>query len=488
MKVVLIWPPTVDIKTNFAGMASMPLGISYLAAYLREKGVSVKLIDAFGIAPENVKPFKEDYVTIGLAPKEIAGMVDSDANLAAISATASVSHNVVMEIINEIRKIRQDMKIVVGGNHASFEYKEFLKNGADFVILGEGEVALFELTQYLEGKKKIKDIDGIAWKDRKKIFANPKTRFVEDLDSLPFPARDLLPMETYWSRKEAHGPMRSKYTPIFSSRGCPFACSYCSSPIFWQRKWRPRSPKNVADEIEYCVKNFGITDFHFEDDNLTLKKDRIIGICKEIIERNLKITWNTPNGIRGDTVDFEVLHWMKKAGCAHITIAPETGSEHVLKLMNKNVNLEHQIEIVKIANRLGMNTCAFFIIGFPGENAEDRKKTKKYLGRLAAAGLAEVGIFIFTPLPGTKIFGKYKNSYSKNWEKCMVTAPHWRKDYGELQEYRKSLYMNFFRNQTLHHPKKVLKYGINLLAGRQETKTDLVLKKALGHIRKKAPF
>ena len=292
-------------------------------------------------------------------------------------------------------------------------------------------------------------------------------------------------METYWNRKEAHGPMRNKYTPIFSSRGCPFSCSYCSSPIFWQKKWRPRSPKNVVDEIDYCVKNFGITDFHFEDDNLTLKKDRIIEICREIIGRKLKITWNTPNGIRGDTVDFEVLHWMKKAGCMHITIAPETGSEHVLKLMNKSVNLEHQVEIVKIANKLGMNTCAFFIIGFPGENAEDREKTKKYIGRLAAAGLDEVGIFIFTPLPGTKIFSKYKNIYSRNWEKCMVTAPHWRKDYKDLQNYRKILYMNFFRNQALHHPKKILNYGKNLLTGRQETKTDLVLRKAFGNFRKK---
>jgi radical SAM superfamily enzyme YgiQ (UPF0313 family) len=170
---------------------------------------------------------------------------------------------------------------------------------------------------------------------------------------------------------------------------------------------------------------------------------------------------------------------MRKAGCQHITIAPETGSQRLLEIMCKSVDLEHQVEIVRYATKLGMSTCAFFILGFKGETAEDREKTKKYMARLAAAGLDEAGIFIFTPLPGTDVFKEFESEFKDEWEKSMVTAPDWRKDYGELQKFRKGLYLTFFISQALHHPEKVVRYAENAILNRQNTKTDRTIRRTL---------
>ncbi|MBW2981160.1 B12-binding domain-containing radical SAM protein [Candidatus Woesearchaeota archaeon] len=476
MKVVLINPPLIDIKTNFAGIANIPLGITYLAAYLREKGIEVNLIDSFGEAMEKVSPFMEDYVRVGLSPSEIISRIPKDTDFIGISILSSVFHTIGVEIIKEAKKNFPDVPVIIGGNHATFVYKEFLDNDADYVILGEGEESFLELV----GGKDPSDIDGLAYKRNGKLLVNPKTKFIKDLNSLPFPARDLIPLKNYWKLGTAHGPVNNKYTSIMTTRGCPFGCRFCSSPAFWQRTFRKVNPARVVDEIEYCIKEFGITEFHFEDDNITLDKNHIIEICKEILRRNLKIAFNTPNGIRADTVDEEVLKWMKKAGCTHITLAPESGSERVLTLMNKKINLKHLENVVRMLNRLKIKTCTFFILGYPGETKKDREVTRNYMKRLVKAGLDETSIGIVIPLPGAEIFAEFRKGVDyKKWEDLLITVPKWRGDYKELGRARMKLFTSFYLSQLIYHPSKIFRHIINPLFGKKETKTDMALVRLL---------
>jgi len=232
----------------------------------------------------------------------------------------------------------------------------------------------------------------------------------------------------------------------------------------------------VVDEIELRVKEYGIKDFHIQDDLFTLRKDRVIEICKEILKRKLNVTWKIVAGTKAESIDREMLEWMAKAGCTYISISPESGSERVLKLMGKPFDYQKGIEIIKECNRLGIKTQACFVIGYPDENKNDRRKSKSYMLHLARAGLDEVGIFIMCPLPGAKVFKVfgYKGTYED-----MNFSPRWRKDYRALAVCRKRMYLLFLLTKLLWHPLKSLNSIINLLRLRFEIKMEMTAYRAL---------
>lgn len=259
-------------------------------------------------------------------------------------------------------------------------------------------------------------MSSLVYKKGNEIIRNLKRSYVVDLDKLPFPDRDLVALEKYYKVNEAHGPTQEKWTPIISSRGCSFECTFCTS-VLWDRKWRPRTAKNVVDEIEFCLKKYSIKEFHFEDENLTFDKERTVEICNEIIRRKLNIKWQTPNGIRASVTDEEVLKLMRESGCYHITVAPESGSKRVIEeIMRKHQNLEQVKHIILSSKKLGMKSAAYFIIGLPGESKEEIKMSLDYAIQLAKAGLDEVAFSLFVPLPGPELYNKLKqeNKLQKN--------------------------------------------------------------------------
>ncbi len=491
MKIVLINPPQIFSKTQVSAGVIPPLSLMYLAAYVRKKH-QVALIDAVAEAPDKLSPWKEGLYLRGLTYEEIIDRIPEDAGLVGITNLFSFAFPMVVELCKTIKKKRK-AKIVLGGAHPSAMPKESLEQSdADFVIISEGEETLMALCRHLEGKGKIEKIDGIAFRKGKRIMVNPKTKFITDLDSLPFPARDLLPLEKYWKTREAHGPVREKWTPIISSRGCPYNCTFCTSPL-WNFCWRSRSPKNVVDEIEYCVKELGITEFHFEDENMTLDKKRLLEICDEIIRRNLKIKWQTPNGIRASVTDREMLEAMKKSGCTHITVAPESGSKRVLeKIINKKQNPEDVIRVVRDASEIGLKTAAFFIMGLPGEEKEDIEETIALMKELAKAGLDEIDVGLFIPLPGSVLYEKLKKEgkISEDLEELVcisdfARAKSWSDISAEdLDQYRKRAFLAFYATQAVHHPTKLLKTFYNLSRGKEETKTERTLRVLLKRLKK----
>jgi magnesium-protoporphyrin IX monomethyl ester (oxidative) cyclase len=355
---------------------------------------------------------------------------------------------------------------------------------ADFVIIGEGELSFAKLIDCLENNASVGDIDGIAFKHGDEIVVNPKTQFIKNLDELPFPARDLLNWPKYYATHEAHGPSQEAWTPILSSRGCPFKCTFCTSKL-WNRNFRARSAKNVVDEIAHCIEKYGITEFHFEDENMTLNNERARDICRLIDKKGLKIKWQTPNGIRAGVTNNDTLDEMKKSGCCHITVAPESGSERVIKeIMNKEQDLESVTRIVKHASKIDLKTAAFFIIGLPGETIQDVKLSIKYICQLAIAGIDEVGISLFIPLPGSELYdtllkqGKLNNdwtSYATIGD--MSKAVSWSEEISdhELNQLRKRAYLLFILMKSLFHPLRVLRSIVNIAIKREELKTERTL-------------
>jgi len=482
-KVVLINPPQVFSKTFMAAGVIPPLGLMYLGAVCQKAGYEIQIIDSIVEAPNRITKFDSNTDYRGLPISEIVKRC-KNADVIGITNLFSFAFPIINKLVDEIKN-NTTAPIILGGAHVSAMPKEVLENSkADYVIIGEGESIFLDLLSVLNKKKEISCLHSIAYKSNKGIITIPRTSYIKDIDTIPFPARDLVALEKYYNIHEAHGPSQSKWTPILSSRGCPFQCTFCTSSL-WDRQWRARSAKNIVDEIEFCMHKYGIKEFHFEDENMTLDKRRVLKICDEIIKRRLKIKWQTPNGIRASVTDKETLVAMKKAGCYHITIAPESGSQYVLNhIMNKQQDIKKVLTVVKATSAMKLKTAGYFMLGLPGERISHVNKTIKLANKLARLGLDEVAFSPFIPYPGSTLFDKLKkeNRIIGNWAKTPPIG-HFKNTISwseyitnkQLLRLKTKGYVLFHINKAIYHPMKTLTSVLNILRRKETLKTERTL-------------
>lgn len=469
------------------GIVYMPISLAYFIGTLRHHGFQCTVIDAFGENP-NQFYFDESYLYRGLVPSEVADKICIASKAIVLYASNLTYHRSLVDIIQNIRLRSSRIPIIVMENtQAVTAYslrkvqEKFYDIGADYVITGEAEERGVELLNELQNgtsKHNISKIDGVGFRLDGKTHYMPPKRKIDNLDTLPFPAWDLFPLQNYWRLKYAHGPFETKrYLPMLTSRGCPYLCKFCVIPETNDRQWRARSAKNVVDEMEKSLAQFGVREFHIEDVNPTVDNKRIREICKEITCRNLDVIWKISSGTKVETLhDEPTIELMAKAGCRYISISPETGSPHVLKKMNKPFNLDLTIQLIKKMNNVGIRSQACFVIGYPGENDDDRQMTWQMVLNLTKVGVDEIAIFIITPAPGSAIFDQFEDfvDYSK-----LSFSPVWREDYKRLNKFRLRLYMNFLYWKLKYHPLKIVKQANNFLYRRFETKMEMIPYRAL---------
>lgn len=403
MKLTLINPPWY-FRTKPA--LSQNLALGYIAAYLEKHGHEVKFIDAlaegFSIR-EEVKINNHAVQRVGLPYKTIAEMVPADSFFVCISAPFTNHARIIRELAPEIRRRLPSARIVVGGVYASTLPEDALASGADFVVVGEGEKPLLELAR---GKKPEK-IKGLLFRKGRRIISTGRAEAVKNLDSLPFPARHLMPMETY-VRNSPRGRVDLKTASIITSRGCPFDCSFCSVHAVSGYGWRARSAENVIAEIRELAEMHGVEHIEFEDDNLTLERKRAMELFEGLAELNGKlrkpVTWAAPNGIRINSLGREMLALMKRSGCISLNLALEHGSREMLRKMNKQVDLEKAEEVVGLCSELRLPISIFVIVGYPGETGELFEEGLNFLKRLRNAGAKRFLPFFAQPYPGTRLF------------------------------------------------------------------------------------
>ena len=489
MKVALINPPIAFTSSQLETGVTPPLSMMYISSYLKQHNIDVTLIDSVPEDPNNVYKVDKNYFGRGLSFEKILEKIPKDTVVIGIANLFSVTFPLILKLAAFLKQ-NLDKPIVVGGAHVSATAKDVLKDkNIDFVVLGEGEETMLELYKAILKGNGFENISGLGYKKNAEIIINPKTSFIENIDSLPFPDRDSINMDKYFEINESHGAAHKKWTPILTSRGCPYSCTFCTSKL-WGKRWRARSAKNVVDEIEHCIKKYGIKEFHFEDENLTLKKERIISICDEILRRNIKISWQTPNGIRASVTDREILEKMKKSGCYHITVAPESGSEFVLNdIMNKQQDLQKIVNIVKNATSLKLKVAAYFMMGLPGERTKDVIKTIMFGGKLARMGLDEVYFGHFVPLPGSELYEKLKakNMIPEDYKgvsEIMVSYSEFISDKKFLL-LNSSAYLWFYFNRVIFHPIKLSFSIFNLISGNETLKTERAIRVILKRLMKK---
>ncbi|MBO8183688.1 MAG: radical SAM protein [Archaeoglobus sp.] len=405
-------------------ISTPPLGLGYLAAMLRERGFKVKIID--------------DLVE-RLSFSDLLSKI-KDALIVGITSTTP-TFNAALRYACAIKRRLPDVFIILGGVHATFmPYKAIKSECVDAVCMGEGEYTLAEIAEKMEAEESLRDVKGLIYKENGKIINNGPREFIQNLDALPFPAFDLMPLGKYTVLGH-----RLEQFPMITSRGCPFGCRYCSSSLFLGRKFRARSPENVVDEIEWLVADFKAKQIAFGDDTFTFNKKRVIRICDEILKRKLEIEWSCSS--RVDTISRELLEKMRKAGCVAIYYGVESASSEVLKYYKKRINLEKVKEAVKLTKKAGIETICSFIIGSPYEKKEDMEATLNFALKLNP-DYAQFSIL--TPYPGTDIYREAKEKgllLSSNFDDYTAGKPVLKNIYispQEIMKFLKYCYLRFY--------------------------------------------
>jgi len=468
-----------DIFTT--GIVYMPVSLAYFAASLRSSGFRCAVIDAFGENPDQ-QWTEGNFMFRGLTPSEVADRIDPRSNAIVLYAGNTTYHTSLIRIICAARAVFPGIPIIAMENtQAVTAYslrraqEAFYDAGADFIITGEAEKRGVRLLKMLQCGKTKTDvhIDGIGFRNNGKTVYTPPGKPIAHLDDIPFPAWDLFPLRNYWRLKYSHGPFETnRYLPLLTSRGCPYACKFCVIPETNRGQWRGRSARNIVDEIERHIRDFGVREFHIEDLNPTVNDMRVRAICEEIIGRNLDVIWKIAAGTKVETLkDEATLELMAKAGCRYISISPETGSPRVLRMIGKPFDLGHAFRMVRKMNHIGIRSQACFVLGYPGEGDLDRWMTRDLARRLTKAGIDEIALFIIAPVPGAEIFGEFSghSEYSQ-----LNFSPSWRKDYGKINAFRMSLYLWFLLWKALYHPVKFFRQPINFLMRRFQTKMEMV--------------
>lgn len=377
-----------------------PLGLGYLSSYLKKHGHQVEIIDGLNLSLSNA---------------EIARLC-AGAGLAGVQ----ILSDFYLEAKDLIRELKSaGLRVAIGGAHVSSLPEESLADtAADFAIVGEGEETLLELVEHLEAGKPVDKISGLV--TGKNTFQ--KRAFIQDLDSLPFP--DWRQIDPSKCIKAPHGAVIKNFpvAPVTTSRGCPYSCKFCASSNIWERIIRFRSPENVAEEIEYLVKDFGVREIHFEDDNLTLKKEHIEGICNLILRRGLKVSWATPNGVRADTLTPELVRLMKKSGCYFLAFGIESGDQQILDNIHKKTDLAAIERAVRIARAEGLVTQGFFIFGLPGETEKTIAESIKFAKRIA---LDRAQFLLLDVLPGSALWDELGGVKIADWHKRSYQEVSW---------------------------------------------------------------
>lgn len=381
MSVLLINPSRTIASRNIWKRIdrSLPsLGLAYIASYLKENGVDVRIVD-----------MKPEGLTIGDVIKRVG---DYDPDFIGFTAS-TVQMNPALDIARAIKERFSEKKIIFGGVHPSIFPEDILqKDFVDFVVRGEGEITMTELAKGKDYDK----ILGLSYKENGNIKHNENRPPIENLDEVPMPAFDLLPIKKY--RPSTGNYKRLPAMSLITSRGCPGRCTFCCTEVMGKRI-RFRSAEKIIEEIRFLIDNYGIKEISFYDDTFTIFKKNVRDFCNIIIKEKIDITWSCMS--RVDFVDFEILRLMKRAGCHQVGYGIESADEQILRNIKKNISLEKVKDAISMTKKAGMNVRAMFMIGNPGETRETIEKTINFAIDLDP----DIVIFnITTPLPGTEMF------------------------------------------------------------------------------------
>jgi len=376
MRILLINP-----SYPFEEFPRLLVTLPYLAAALRAEGHEVEILD---LLLARTTPDKIERRMARLRP-ELVGIT-----------SVTLNHHIASAIAEVVRKCDERVPIVMGGHHVSFEIEGSFRDlpALDYIAIGEGEHTMIDLARALERGTDVRDVAGLALREpgTDRIVKTAGRGAPGDLDAIPNPARDLVPLARYLAF--------DSHASVITSRGCPYSCVFCSAPQWTGRAVRYRTPSLCVDEIE-GLSGIGFTEITIEDDLFTLYRKHFLAVCDELVRRNTGIRWNAFS--RVDTITPEIVQTMAKAGCQAICFGVESGSQEILDLVKKKSNLHLVKEAMRMTQDAGISALASFIIGLPGETEETLRQTVAFANELHQEFGSLYGFHILAPFPGSEV-------------------------------------------------------------------------------------
>ena len=419
-----------------------PLGLLYVAAVLEKAGHKVQIFDA---DPEFQDSMLKEIRDFG---PELIGL-----------SFLTVAYERAFNLCKTLKKELPDVKYCAGGVHTTVKPHDTLKEmDLDFIVVGEGELTMEDICNRLDKKESINDAKGIMYRENGEVVENERRELIQDLDSIPFPARHLIDMAPYLKPPGIiRGYAEKNQTTIVTSRGCPFKCICCGSHNIFGRRTRRRSVKNVVDEIEHLKKTLDIRGVYYCDDTFTLSSKWVKEYCRDLNSRDFKIKWGCQS--RVDQTDRELMQTMKGSGLVQLDFGVESGSEKILKVLGKGGAGDRTSQIKQsfaLCKELGIRTLATFIIGNPEETKADIEESFQVAKDIQADYTA---FYFLTPYPGTDIYNMAIEKgwldpnipFSEIWAHRQPELPLMAITFGkeELRDIRKKLQNHFFKKNYL---------------------------------------
>jgi radical SAM superfamily enzyme YgiQ (UPF0313 family) len=492
VRVTLVRPPVVVFPKSLSGHGPIPpIGLAYLAAALRSEGHRVDVIDAPGLGIDRHADQDTPIGTlrqIGLSPEEIVARVPADTEVIGVSNMFLHEWPGTRTTLDLLRERFAEATIIAGGDNATafwpwmFEQTDAL----DHVVLGEGETTLVELVGRIGAGEPVAGMAGLVSRrhpaDGEAPAATLPTR-IRAIDEIPRPAWDLFPLEDYWRHADYFGVARGRSMPVLATRGCPYKCSFCSSPQMWTTRYVTREPEELADEIADLVHEHGVENIDFADLTAITKRQWTLRFCDALDARHLALTWQLPVGTRAEALDAEVLQRLYDTGCRNVTYAPESGSERMLEVFDKRADLDHILTSVRAAHRIGLRTHVNVIIGHPEERWLDRWKTLAYLVKSALAGADTAAAIMFCAYPGSRDFDALVADGTVTVDESFLylalsrgsaahTSVHPDLSARQLRGVQLVMMLAFYAVGTLRHPSRVLAWARAQRTGDEQTHLD----------------
>lgn len=383
MKAVLVYPRLNKLHPD------PPLGVMYIAAVLREIA-DVEIMDM-----SVLKNLGEVAAALEKAKPDIVGI-----------STETVYAKSALKVAEMAKQLFPECSVHMGGPHPSVLPENTLQDkNIDAVVLGEGERTIVDMVNAIGNGDSLTNVKGIGFKQDGKMIFTEKRDFIENLDELPYPARDLMPMQAYLN-EIPHPPMPYPSTSMVVGRGCPYNCSFCQPTchLMFGKKIRYRSPEKCVDEMELLVEKYRVKGVSIQDDLLTMNKKWAITFCEQIIDRGIDVSWRCNSRI--NTINDEVLKMMRKAGCINIKFGVESGSQKILDAMNKGITVAQTEKAFELCRLNGIAPLANLMIGYPGENMEDLGMTLELVKRIEPD---HIEISITSPVFGTYLYEMAKS-------------------------------------------------------------------------------
>lgn len=410
MITVCLLNPPISISKEARRIVTPPLGLTYLAAILRQNPQNkVTILDCVAEGPMREQLAVPGYVTVGLSMDEIAMRLSQErpavCGVSFVSSDQARNAHQVCERIKQLKRDKDvDITVIAGGPHVSAFPKDVMADiNVDYAIIGEGEIPLFKLCEYLGKFKTPEDIPGVCWRDKSnKLHINRELEFVPDLDLIPYPARDLLQMQRYMFGDSYYGDVLKPHATMMLTRGCVFSCPHCQVPRTFGKEYRKRSPESIADEMLYLSKNYGVREIQIVGDNLFDDRAWAHQWMLEVIDHSVDVKWSTLSGQSLNNLDAGTARLAVESGLRQIMIDFPTGDEDAYEsIYERPGSLTGVKELIVYLRKSGVYVGGLFSLGAPGESMESMSNTIVHAMSLP---LDEIRFRAMTPFPGTPMW------------------------------------------------------------------------------------